>query len=65
MPEVGTLCRFNSPQAAEIRVWSIKGFENYAIFYRATHEGIEVARVIHAARDIEALFSDTHDERMR
>jgi len=29
---------------------------NYAVFYRPTRGGIEVARVIHAARDIEAQF---------
>jgi hypothetical protein len=29
---------------------------NYVIFYRLTQEGIEVARVLHGARDIDALF---------
>ena len=29
MPEIGTLCRFRSPQTAGLRVWSIKGFENH------------------------------------
>ena len=57
MPELGTLCRFKSPEAAGVRVWSIKGFENYVIFYRPTGAGIDVVRVIHAARDIEALFN--------
>ena len=29
---------------------------NYVVFYRSAHGGIEIARVIHAARDIEAQF---------
>ncbi len=30
----------------------------YIIFYRITDEGIEIARVLHGARDIESIFSD-------
>jgi toxin ParE1/3/4 len=29
---------------------------NYVIFYRPTQDGIEVARMLHGARDIEALL---------
>ena len=29
---------------------------NYVLFYRSTDDGIELARVIHAARDVDALF---------
>ncbi len=29
---------------------------NYVIFYRPTGDGIEIARVIHSARDIDAQF---------
>jgi toxin ParE1/3/4 len=29
---------------------------NYVIFYRPTQDGIEVARVLHGARDIDAMF---------
>lgn len=31
---------------------------NYVIFYRATSAAIEIARVMHGARDIEALCHD-------
>ena len=31
-------------------------FDKYLILYRPSGEGIEVARVIHAARDVESLF---------
>jgi toxin ParE1/3/4 len=31
---------------------------NYLLFYRATSDGIEIARVLHGMRDIEAIFRD-------
>ena len=31
---------------------------HYIIFYRITDEGVEIARVLHGARDIESIFSD-------
>ncbi len=55
-PDLGTVCRFRSAQAAGIRVWSIKGFQNYLIFYRPIGDAVEVIRVLHGARDLEALF---------
>ncbi len=36
----------------DIRVFPV---ENYAIFYRPFDDGIEIARVVHAARDFPAL----------
>jgi len=34
---------------------------HYLIFYRQAGTGIEVVRVLHGARDIEALFHDAED----
>jgi toxin ParE1/3/4 len=53
----------SQPQMAERRpdiAPELRGFSvgNYVIFYRATKGGIEVARVIHGARDIRAQFAD-------
>jgi toxin ParE1/3/4 len=31
---------------------------NYLVFYRITPEGIEVARVLHGARDLRAVFKN-------
>lgn len=31
---------------------------NYLIFYRLTSRGIEILRVLHSARDIEAIFDN-------
>jgi toxin ParE1/3/4 len=37
----------------EIRSFPVK---SYVIFYRPLNDGIEVVRIIHGARDIEAMF---------
>ncbi|NJR16916.1 MAG: type II toxin-antitoxin system RelE/ParE family toxin [Calothrix sp. CSU_2_0] len=31
-------------------------FKNYVIFYRPLDDGIELVRILHGARDVEALF---------
>jgi toxin ParE1/3/4 len=61
-PDVGNPCHFESPEAAGIRRWHVKGFPNHLIFYRPIGDGIDVVRVLHAARDIESLFDNRSDD---
>lgn len=56
MPGMGRLREFKHPSFQTVRSWPIKGFENYLIFYQPTARGIEVMRVLHGARDIDAIF---------
>jgi toxin ParE1/3/4 len=58
-PEMAARCHFRAPEAAGLRVWSIKGFENYCILYRPIPGGIDVIRVLHGGRDIETMLSET------
>ena len=58
MPQMGTLCGFRSPEASGLRMWSIRGFQNYIVFYRPLEDGVDVVRVIHGARDIQAIFDE-------
>ena len=46
------------PRLEGIRMWPVKGFTRHLIFYRPIEGGIEVIRMLHASRDIEALFRD-------
>ncbi len=39
--------------AAGLRCYSVG---NYVIYYRPAKDGIEVARVLHGARDVDRLF---------
>ena len=56
MPRMGALRTFRNPRFAGVRMWRVKGFEKYLVFYRPVKDGIAVLRVIHASRDIESLF---------
>jgi toxin ParE1/3/4 len=58
MPELGERQEFGRRELAGLRVWQVEGFENYVIFYRTADGGIEVLRVLHAARDVSAIFGD-------
>jgi len=40
------------------RVFPVRGFGKHLVFYRPVEDGIEILRVIHGARDIEALFEE-------
>jgi len=56
MPELGAPRRFANPKLQGLRMWPIQGFEKHLIFYRPVTRGIEIVRVLHAARDIEPLL---------
>jgi toxin ParE1/3/4 len=41
---------------AELRVWSVKGFENYLIFFRLRGDDITLVRLLHGARDLDKVL---------
>lgn len=55
-PEAGALRASELPSLAGLRLWRIKGFELHLIFYRVTDDSIEIVRLLHAHRDIAAIF---------
>lgn len=56
-PNSGSPCLFKALELQDVRRLSISGFPKHLIFYRAASEGLEVLRVAHGARDLEALIS--------
>jgi toxin ParE1/3/4 len=62
IPQMGKFCQFSDHDLAGIRQQAIKGFRKYLIFYRLTDEGVEILRVIHGARDIEAILEEDFEE---
>ena len=56
MPEMGVNRDFHHPALEGLRMWPIKGFQHHLVFYRPTDSGIDVIRVLHAARDIRSLL---------
>lgn len=57
-PDLGIAYEFHSPRLQGIRWWKVGRFRNHLIFYRPLDGGIEVIRVLYAARDIPAAFGD-------
>jgi len=58
MPLIGSPRRFRSSRLRNLRQFPVKSYEDYLIFYRPTEDGIEVLRVLHGRRDIEAIFEE-------
>jgi len=56
-PGAGSLCGFEHSLATDIRCRRVKAFKNYLIFYRQIQRGIQIARVLHGARDIASIFA--------
>jgi toxin ParE1/3/4 len=55
-PSLGSSWETSNSSYVGLRVWPIKGFENHLVFFRRLDDGIEIVRVLHAARDIESVF---------
>lgn len=56
-PLMGRSRSFSHPELGELRSFRVEHFSNYLIFYRPRKGGIEVVRVLHAARNLDDLFS--------
>lgn len=58
LPGMGKISQFSDPKLVDVRQQAIKGFRKYLVFYRPTDSGVEILRVIHGARDIEAILDE-------
>src|SRR5437870_11673044 len=58
MPGLGSLVEFSAPAYSNLRTRPVDSFKKYIIFYRSTAEGMEIVRVIHGARDYQAMFQE-------
>ena len=61
MPKMGSPRQFKNPSLAGLRMWPVKGFRKHLIFYRLTAGGVEVIRMLHAARDIEKILEEDNE----
>jgi toxin ParE1/3/4 len=50
--------RLRADLTGEIRYRTISGFKNYLIFYRRVDDVLEIIRVLHGARDYDAMFDE-------
>ena len=57
MPGIGAPRRYRDPRLEGLRMIAVQGFEKHLVFYHPIEASIEVVRVLHAARDIQAILS--------
>ena len=57
-PRMGKVANFENPWLAGMRVFRVSTFENNLVYYRHLKGTLEIVRLIHGARDWEALFDD-------
>jgi toxin ParE1/3/4 len=55
-PDLGNPSHFRHPALAGLRRWHVEGFRKHLIFYFVYESEIEIARVLHASRDWEAVL---------
>lgn len=53
-PQIGVSRKFRDHR--DIRMWFLRGFEKYLIFYTEDAEEIAILRIIHSARDYTRFF---------
>lgn len=58
MPLVGTEREFINPKLFGTRIWFVKGFEKYLIFYRVFGNYIEIIRVLHSAQNTDLILEE-------
>lgn len=58
MPLIGSDRAFLNSKLSGIRMWLVKGFERYLIFYRPFGNYIEIVRVLHSSQDREFILSE-------
>lgn len=58
-PEMGWPAVMQHPRLRGIRTLRVSGrFDKYLVFYVLPGKSIEVVRVVHGAKDLDALFSE-------
>lgn len=55
-PGIGWRSRLPHPGLATLRVFRVSGFERVLVLYRPGPDGVEILRVVHGSRDLQALL---------
>jgi plasmid stabilization system protein ParE len=59
-PEMGTTPSWVSDRLQTVRILPVKGpFRNVLVVHQPTEDGPYILRVLHGARDLQTLFSET------
>ena len=62
MPHLGSVRRLSSERLDGLRQWPVSDFAAYLIFYIPRANGLTVLRVLHGARDVDAILDAEEPE---
>ena len=55
---VGSIRNFKDEKLSKVRMWRVKDFEKYLIFYQPLENGVKILHVLHSATDYNRAFED-------
>jgi toxin ParE1/3/4 len=55
-PQMGWHCRLSNPGVASLRVFRVSGFERMLVLYLPRPYGVEILRVVHGSRNLQAFL---------
>jgi toxin ParE1/3/4 len=58
MPLIGAERKYSNPKLLSIRIWFVKDFEKYLIFYKVFGNYIEIIRILHSAQDTDSILEE-------
>ena len=61
MPNIGAPRDFGLEKLKGMRMWPIRKFPKYLIFYTPTKSEIRIERILHGARNIAQIFNPDND----
>jgi toxin ParE1/3/4 len=53
---LGVVRTFDNHHLSEVRMWRVKGFNKYLVFYIPTPNGVRILHVLHSATDYNRVF---------
>ena len=57
-PLIGKVLEFRNPRLNNLRMWRVKKYADYLIFYSVKEDTVEIIRFLHSARDLKTIFDE-------
>ncbi|HWB00241.1 MAG TPA: type II toxin-antitoxin system RelE/ParE family toxin [Pirellulales bacterium] len=58
-PQLGRRSNLAHHRLTNIRIWHVDGFPNHLVFYEPKNDTIEIVRVLHGSRDLDAALGES------